>query len=398
MAMTTARLRSTIATTASALALALLPMAAAHGALASSRLDDSPYFASLYSFKGGSDGGTPFSNLVEARDGNLYGTTAYGGSSGQGNVFRVTLAGVETVLHTFNGNDGANPFGGLIVGRGGVFYGTTFDGGPDSAGTVFRMTITGTVTTLHVFSGGSDGRSPHDLARGRDGNLYGTTSAAGANNNGVMYRITPRGKFTIVHTFSGGNDGGSPQSGLLLARDGNLYGTASQGGPSGPGVNGYGAVFRISPTGAFSTTYGFTGGSDGGQPLAGLAQGSDGNLYGTTSNNFGTVFKLTTAGVLTTLHSFAFSDGTLTQGAATLRQAHNGAFYSTAYGGGTNNGYGTIYKITMAGAFSVLHTFASSDGANPSAGLIQASNSLLYGATSYGGASGMGTIFRLPPS
>ncbi len=370
----------------------LLSAAAANAADARSmpRAAVTPDFSSLYSFPGGSGGSNPFSSLMQGRDGTFYGTTAFGGSAGKGTIFKRTPAGVVSILYSFKNNDGANPYDAPVQGANGVLYGTTFDGGTTGRGTVFKITPGGVFSVLHTFTGGNDGAAPHDLTLAPDGTLYGTALSGGSNNNGTVYSLSPQGAFTTLHVFTAGNDGAGPQSGLLLARDGYLYGTTSRNGPAG-----HGTVFVMTTAGKLKTIYSFTDGSDGGQPLGGLIQGRGGLLYGTTSDFFGTVFSITLAGKLTTLHAFAFGDGILTQSFAKLVQTPSGVLYGTAYGGGSN--YGTIYRITPAGSFSVVYTFANSDGAYPYAGLIQAPDHLLYGATSYGGSANVGTIFRLPP-
>ena len=157
-----------------------------------------------------------------------------------------------------------------------------------------------TVTNLHSFSG-SDGSSPEDqLVQGTDGNLYGTTSQGGAHNYGTIFRISPSGSFTNLYSFTNGSDGATPYAGLVQGSDGNFYGTTSGSG-SGPSADG--TVFRISPSGTYTSLYSFAGPpNDGYGAYAGLVQGSDGNFYGTTGgsgaetlqNNYdGTVFKLT---------------------------------------------------------------------------------------------------------
>jgi len=188
------------------------------------------------------------------------------------------------------------------------------------------------------------------LVQASDGNLYGTT--AYDNTLGTVFRITTNGALTTLHFFYGGSDGGYPQAGLVQASDGNLYGTTEFGGVANWYAGSGGTVFRITTNGALTSLYSFTGGNDGGNPLAGLVQASDGNLYGTTF-----------------------------------------------YGGNTNlngYGYGTVFRITTNGVETVLYSFTGEgDGGNPVAGLVQASDGKLYGTTEYGGTNGYGTIFAL---
>jgi uncharacterized repeat protein (TIGR03803 family) len=179
---------------------------------------------------------------VQGTDGNFYGTTYQGGTSGYGTVFQITPAGTLTTLHSFaNSSDGGYPDAGLVQGTDGNFYGTTANGGTSGYGTVFQITPAGTLTTLHSFSG-SDGRNPYaTLVQGTDGNFYGTTANGGTSGAGTVFKITPAGTLTTLHSFSG-TDGSYPQAGLVQGTDGNFYGTTSQSGPLGGGV-----VFRLTP-------------------------------------------------------------------------------------------------------------------------------------------------------
>ena len=265
----------------------------------------------LHTFAGNPDGAIKnvysyAGQLLQGKDGNFYGTTPLGGTNTaglQGTVFQINSTGDVTILHSFTGAyDGNQPMGGLVQASDGNFYGTTYANGTNSAGsaygTVFRLNITnGVLTTLHTFVGGSfDGAEPEGaLVQGLDGNLYGTTSGGGTHSAGVVFRISSGGSYTNLHPFGEFTyDGGKPVAGLVLGSDGNFYGTTQLGGTSTNGT-----VFRISPTGSYSNLYSFTGGSDGKQPYAGLVQGSDGSFYGTTETGgtngigYGTVFKLT---------------------------------------------------------------------------------------------------------
>src|ERR1035438_1763288 len=195
----------------------------------------------------GTNGSTPVAGLVQASDGNLYGTTSVGGTSNDGTVFRITPGGTLTTLYSFTGADGENPQAGLIQASDGNLYGTTESGGTIILlgkpltfiwGTVFRITPGGTETTLYSFTGGADGGSPQaGLIQASDGNLYGTTASGGAGPRGTVFSITPGGTLTTLYSFYG-NSG--PQGALIQASDGNFYGTTSGGGTSGGGT-----VFRI---------------------------------------------------------------------------------------------------------------------------------------------------------
>ena len=252
------------------------------------------------------DGENPgYGGLIQATNGDLYGTTMFGGTgtNGAGTVFKITPSGTLTTLYNFCSktgcSDGEQPFAGLIQATDGDFYGTTYAGGANRSGTVFKITPSGKLTTLYSFCsvGGiacTDGSGPQaGLIQATDGNFYGTTYDGGANGSGTVFKITPKGTRTTLHSFcsqTGCTDGYYPWAGLIQATDGNFYGTTSEGG----GATSAGTVFMITPAGTLTTLHSFDG-TDGGQPYSGLVQGTDGNFYGTTSTDArgnGTVFKL----------------------------------------------------------------------------------------------------------
>src|ERR1039458_1716400 len=248
-------------------------------------------FTALHSFVG-TDGSYPYAGLVQATDGNFYGTTSqFGpGGNGYGTVFEITAGGVLTTLHSFDFTDGAYPWAGLVQATDGNFYGTTDGGGASSYGTVFKITAGGVLTTLHSFDS-TDGANPQaGLVQATDGNFYGTTNVGGAIGYGTVFKITAGGVLTTLHSFDL-TDGAWPQAGLVQATDGNFYGTTSSAG-----ANGYGTVFKITAGGVLTTLHSFAGTFDGSWPYAGLVQATDGNFYGTTNSggaiSYGTVFSL----------------------------------------------------------------------------------------------------------
>src|SRR6267143_2555062 len=281
----------------------------------------------------------PQAPLIQGTDGNFYGTTSQGGASNAGTVFQLTPAGTLTVLHEFaGGTAGAAPVAGLVQAADGNFYGTTSQGGASNAGTVFQLTPAGTLTVLYTFTGGTtDGATPNaGLIQATDANFYGTTVNGGAFSTGTVFQLTPAGTLTVLHEFAGGTDGAAPVAGLIQAADGNFYGTTSQGGASNAGT-----VFQLTPAGTLTVLYAFTGGNtDGATPYAGLIQATDGNLYGTTVNggafSAGTVFQVTPAGVVTVLYAFAGGTDGATPYAG-LIQATDGNFYGTTSQGGASN-------------------------------------------------------------
>ena len=281
--------------------------------------------AVLYSFAGGSDGYGPVAGVVIGKGGVLYGTTMAGGTSGYGTVFSLTPpaspGGVwtEAVLHSFTGypSDGNSPHAGVAIGKGGVLYGTTSYDGTHGLGTVFSLTPPaspgGVWTEAVLYSFGINGATPWTgvVAIGTGGVLYGTTSAGGTFGVGTVFSLTPPASpggawtFSILYSFAGPpGDGMVPYAGVAIGTGGVLYGTTINGGTgncTGFGQQGCGTVFSLtppaSPGGVWTEAvlYSFTGGSDGYEPLAGVAAGKGGALYGTTccgGTVFGTVFKL----------------------------------------------------------------------------------------------------------
>jgi uncharacterized repeat protein (TIGR03803 family) len=367
------------------------------------RMDSAGNLTTLHSFAGSPrDGDSPIAGLIQATDGNFYGTTSGGGDSGSGTVFRTDSSGDLTTLHSFDGSDGSFPAAGLIQATDGNFYGTTKNGGALGFGTVFRMDPAGNITTLHSFAGSPSGAySPAGLIQGIDGNFYGATTSGGsgscAGGCGTVFRMDSSGNLITLHSFAGSPGEGSLPiyAGLVQATDGNFYGTTTDGGTGGKGT-----VFRMDLSGNLTTLHSFGGApSDGGFPYAGLIQSTDGNFYGTTtsggSSNSGTVFKVDSTGFLTTLHSFT---GSLLGSAAGLIQATDGNFYGTTVRGTGATYYGTVFRMDSAGDLTTLHSFGYSGGAGPHAGLIQATDGNFYGTTSLGGATNHGVVFKMDSS
>jgi len=260
---------------------------------------------------------------------------------------------------------------------------------------------TATVTTLYSFSGGANGGVPFGgLVQGTDGNLYGTTTTAGSSNQGgTVFKITPAGALTTLYSFTGGADGSGPYAGLVRGSDGNFYGLTLLGGTSNNGT-----VFKITPSGTLTTLYSFSG-ADGGRSAAALVQGNDGNFYGTTpsggNSSAGTVFKITPAGAFTRLYSFSTS-GNNGVSPSSLVLGSDGNFYGTTNTGGkfatpTMSGYGTVFRISPSGTYTLLYSFTNgTDGSNPS-GLVFGSDHVLHGTTARSG-SGYGTLFSINPT
>jgi len=344
----------------------------------------------LHDFQG-PDGERPLGTLVQGADGNFYGTTYYGGSMGLGTIFKIAPSGTLTTIHVFIGHDGEYPEGGLIQGADGALYGTTEFGGTNVAcenedelvacGTIFKITTDGTFTTLHDFAFYDGGAPRSGLSLARDGNFYGTTYAGGNVDGqvcelndgcGTIFRMTPAGAFTSLYSFcpqaGACVDGAAPLAGLVQGTGGSLYGTAADGGSPGDSCDfGCGTIFKITPAGAFTTIYSFCSGggfcSDGADPEAGLALGTDGNLYGVTDvggasgvcapyeDGCGTIFGITPSGAQTTLYSFVIASGGFPF-TNPLVQDTNGTFYGTTDLGGANSscnsgeGCGVVFTLS----------------------------------------------------
>ena len=324
--------------------------------------------------------------IAQGRDGNLYSMSWQGGSDGRGAAFKVTPSGKLTVLANFVISNGDYPIGGLTLGADGNLYGTTNQGGDPNCnlglgcGTVLKLTPAAKLTTLFVFpADNSNGSYPGAAPiQGSDGNFYGTTAVG--NGGSTLYKMTPAGTMTLLHQFNT-TDGNDVVAGLVEGTDGNFYGGSFSGGTSGDGV-----LFKVTPAGGFTVLHNFSG-SDG-TSAWGLIQATDGNFYGLTggggSSNAGVVFKITPSGTYTVLHNLnGTTDGISPY--SSLIQATDGNFYGVANGGGSL-GFGTIFKVTSRGVYSVVHNFDGKTGQNPESALTQHTNGLLYGDTYRGGS------------
>ena len=381
---------------------------------------------------GTNEGWFPYGGVIEGRDGALYGTTHHGGAytnlsqtSGAGIVFKLNKDGsAYTVLHYFNPavGDGEYPFAGLVEGSDGALYGTTSAGGVSNYGTIFRLNKDGSsYTNLHSFLGYSsgDGKSPEaNLVEGSDGALYGTTPYGGTftgwprgDHPGTIFSLNKDGSnYTVLYDFAGEyqyrGDAAYPFTGLVEASDGALYGTTAAGGL---GANG--TVYTINKDGSgYSVLYSFdiaaTGTGDGHLPMAGLVEGPDGMLYGTTEDGgaagLGTVYTLAKDGSgYSLLYSFliGWPFGLLPESPAPQRGrlaiGKDGALYGTSLNGGS--GGGTVFTLSLDGSGYIdLYTF-NTTGGGPQAGLLAASDGALYGTTLGSYWSNGGTVFKLWP-
>jgi uncharacterized repeat protein (TIGR03803 family) len=394
----------------------------------------------VYTFTGALDGCGPSGVALDAA-GNLYGTTAQGGIAGLGAVFKIDPSGKETSFNAFSGGpSGSTPQSSLVRDDQGNIYGATSSGGTYNCGTLYRIDKSSQETVLYNFPGGNYGCNPSgNLARDAPGNIYGTTSsddsecvvfkispagqetmvidlgvgaglsgvaidAAGnlyGTGLGIVYKVEPAYGYRPFYTFTPGPGGYVPNGNVVLDAAGNVYGTTAEGG-----IDNQGVIFKISPSGAETVLYSFTGGADGFDPLAGVTLDSAGNIYGTTAGGGvaggGTVFALTAAGVYTVLHSFPQNSILASPPFSSLAVDANGNIYGATLGVldgcQTNGTCGTIYEIDAAGNYTLLHTFAGGrDGAMPAGPVLVDSYGTVFGTASAQGEYLGGVLFKLTP-
>ncbi|MFZ0793989.1 MAG: choice-of-anchor tandem repeat GloVer-containing protein [Candidatus Korobacteraceae bacterium] len=393
-------------------------------------------FTVLHSFSR-TDGWFPDAGLTIDRAGNLYGTTADGGTLGGsccGTVFKMSQRGsgwVLSELHLFSGgSDGTTPLARVVFGPDGTLYGTASGGGLNGDGVVFNLQPPATAcksvscpwieTILFPFQGYSNPSG--DLVFDATGNIYGTTFNGGNYSDcaplgcGTLYQLAKSGGVwteDIIHIFTGGTDGQHPDSGVIFDPAGNLYGTAV-GNPNQNGNNA-GLVFQFVPSGGGWTEnvlYQFQpGGQDGEYPYAGLVFDPAGNLYGTTtvggSNGGGIFYELSPSGSdwnFTSQYSFP-RPGFATAGGpyeALIRDGAGNLYGTTATDGA--NGFGAVFKLTPSNGgwiYTSLHDFNFNDGYYP-LNVVMDARGNLYGITSYGGNTsdcqyGCGVIFEITP-
>jgi uncharacterized repeat protein (TIGR03803 family) len=462
------------------------------------RIDGNGTTSIVHAFSGSpTDGGVPKGGMILAGDGKLYGATAGGGANGEGALYRITLPATLEVFYSFNGTDGTSPYDDLALSESdGTIVGTTNSGGTHDLGTVYRLTLPGTVSSLHSFDG-SDGKTPYSgVVVAESGDIFGVTWFGGPEEMGVVYQLDGSGE-TVIHPFR--PEGASPRAALIEASNGKLYGTATTypfgsifewdpvaesirfpvtirdsemamplgalvesgewfyGTSYGDPYNLAGAVFRAKLDGTVEPVHIFSN-SDGARPYAGLLLASDGNFYGTTHDGgvgVGTLFKIDALGNFTSfgdfdqgpvgsapcgrlieaspgqfygtlesggpgnggggsvfqsdasgaaqlVHAFSFYDDPAFQPCSDITLGSDGFFYGTTVFGrippGTDSGYGAVYRVSSAGDETTLCQFHGSDGANPLAGVTETSAGVFYGTTVNGGASDLGTIFRVDSS
>ncbi len=408
------------------------------------RVAQAQTYTVLHAFTAGADGAVP-GPIIRDAQGNLYGTTKFGGtvSCGEdtcGTVFKIDSAGNETVLYRFEGGtNGSDPVAGLVRDAAGNLYGTTqgngFIGG---AAVVFKVDPNGQETSFDI-AGPNACCFDSPLAVDTQGNLYGMSPYGGDNCGlnryavgcGTLFKLTPDGKFTLLHAFTG-TDGAQPEGGVVFDGKGNLYGTANFGGDLQCHSLGYGylepgcgTVYKLDSSGKFTVLHTFTGRVDGSFPL-GVIIDSAGNLYGIAQNGGdevngdnseygnGTIFKVDANGQFSVLFTFI----PCTQPPCTEGQVRNPVFAShlvrdsegNLYGLEQSNdcakGGGCLFRIDAQGNLTDLYDFEGEnegpDGFTPM-GVVLGSDGDVYGSMFIGGASnggglctnGCGTVFHL---
>ena len=338
----------------------------------------------------------PGGPLTQGRNGDLYGYSYLGGANNTGSIWKTTTSGKVSVVLSFAAGTGNDCQNGMTLGTDGNLYGTALTNCA-GAGYVFKLTPGGTLTVLHTFTGTPDGYGPGLLTQYTDGNFYGVTGKGGANNYGTVFKITPAGTLTILYSFPQTNP--FPTYGLTVGNDGKFYGTTGSPGSEGGYV---GSVFNVTPAGVLTVLHTFASDPDGASPESGVILGKDGNFYGTTEfggifdgySGYGTIFKITPSGKETILYSFSSTDYAA-HPTTPLIQATDGNFYGTISGcaefgcGGVND----LFKIKPSGTLTVLEKFTGSNGSYPYWPLTQDTNGILYGLAQQGGTVNGGVLF-----
>jgi len=336
---------------------------AALGIAAFAIVADAQYTA-IYTFNCVYDGCSPYyaDLLAQGQDGLVYGTMPMGvGGTAYGSLFAYPAGGPVTIYGLKNPGEPDAPYSGLTLGIDGNLYGASVHGGVNNGsgstyGMIFKIADR-VITPIHYFAGGNKGSYPYaPPIQGPDGNLYGVTSDG--EGSGKVYQVVlATGKLGWIHPLPSGS-----RAPLILANDGNFYGTVPYGGFTIKGVppenNDGGAVFRVTPSGVLTGVYNI------------YAESAHNNDHGDGSQPWGPVM-----------------------------QGKDGALYGTASEGGAHEG-GVIYRLTLDGAYTVLHNLQALDGTQPNGGLVQGSDGYLYGLASEGGPVvtpyvAAGTLFKI---
>jgi uncharacterized repeat protein (TIGR03803 family) len=401
--------------------LALACATIALGMAISAQAQTLNYFANF----DGKNGWEPYGSVTQATDGNFYGTTGGGinGVYGNDNVFRMTPSGEISSIYNFgsqpNCTNGTLPFTAPILGSDGNLYGVTYAGGTvcGGNGVVYKMTLNGAITILHTFCSSkscADGGEPSGMILASDGNFYGATGFGGTASYGTIFKISPTGKYQVLYSFcsqANCTDGEGADFPPIQGRDGNFYGTTGAGGTLGAGV-----FYELTASGVYKVLHNFCGYFN--CPVGEysyaytITQGANGNFYGTTDAG---VFELTSTGQYTALAKFAGEPSTMGWPGTPLILASDGNFYGTFIGGSSGSwapyATGGIYEITPQGELKALYGFcrgcdstgSTTQGFTPLDQVFQGTDGNFYGTTAYGGIGGgkggagdwgFGTVFQ----
>lgn len=363
-------------------------------------------YAKLKDFDG-NNGFAPFSGLMQAKDGKLYGITSRGGNPGYGVIYSFdTLGNTINKLYDFS-TKGGNAHGNLVQGNNGKLYGLTLEGGKKNTGVLFSFDPATLAYSLLKSFSNSEGAYPYGSpVVAKDGKLYGMTYVGGVRSTGVLFSFNPASSvYTVENGIGTNKDGSEVSAGLIQVSDGKLYGMTALGGRKG-----FGVIYSFDPSSsAYTTRFNFDS-INGARPAGRLMQSKDGRLYGMTfdggSKNAGVLFSfdpVTSAYIkLKDFDTLVYQDYTYVNESGgypygSLMQASDGKLYGMTSRGG-KSGYGVIFSLDpLANLYTVLKTFDASSGKVPCGNLIQARDGKMYGMTRYGGAFDEGVIFSFDP-
>jgi uncharacterized repeat protein (TIGR03803 family) len=341
------------------------------------------------------DGHYPAINdLVLASDGNYYGTTSSGGTANDGTIFRLTPAGKLTTVHSFAGGaEGCTPTGGLSLNNTGLLVGIASGCGASGGGTIFRSTLNGTVIVMHTFTPATEGynntncsgRAP--IQRASDNFFIGSNCYGAAFGYGSVWQLAQNGRFTVLHSFNETWADGLYGIDIAMAADETIYGITNQGG-----IGNTGTIYKITPSGAYSTLYNFSAQAHDGNQPEGIAIGPDGGVYGVTyyggQFNQGVVFQFLNSKFKILHHVYS---GIVHEGGNPFSRPvidAGGVIWGNTYNSGA------IFKVTTKGVYSTVYMYGTGDGVDPDGALVLAGNDI-YASTRFGGVNNLGTVERL---
>lgn len=335
--------------------------------------------------------------MTQGADGLMYGVSYYGGSGGDGTVFRVEADGTLTVVHAFSGSDGSWP-GSLTLAPDGWLYGTTSYGGASNMGEIYKISPAGEFVVVHEFSSDADqgleGPTTALVPDGQGG-FYAAGRLAAKPTAGVLFQYSAAGDITILAQFQGSNLGRGPNT-LVRAPDGTLYGTTAHGAVR----NSSGTFFSYKPGGRLKTIHSFDYNTEGNVPVAPLVWGPDGAIYGVLRSGYatdGSIYRMSTKGTFSQVHAFSVSDPLGYSPWGGLSIDASGTLYGTTTVGGKLQG-GTVFSMTRKGVGKLLKGLGSSQGTNgydPATPPMWVPGGALWGTTTMAGQDGNGTVYRI---